>query len=77
MGRLGARAVLAARVEARVDRVRFTGGMACTKERIKSGKKLDTVTGWKRRGCGLAVVNRRHAWRVIKTKRKMFNENNK
>lgn len=40
MGRLGARTVLAARVEARVDRVRFTGGMACTKERIKSGKKI-------------------------------------
>ena len=50
MGRLGARAVLASRVEVRVDRVRFTGGMACTKERIKSGKKLDTVTDSKRRG---------------------------
>jgi len=37
---------------------------------------LDTVTGWKRGGCGLAVVNKRHAWLVIKTKRKMFKEDN-
>ena len=33
---------------------------------------VDTVVGWKRRGCGPAVENRRHAWRASKTKRTMF-----
>ena len=48
MGWLGARAVLVARVEVHVYRVRFTGGIACTKERIKSLKKilLETVGKW-------------------------------
>ena len=38
-GGLGARAVFGVRVEARVDPVCFTGGMACTKERINSRKE--------------------------------------
>ena len=39
-GWLGAHTVLAAWVEVCINCVRFTGGMICTKERIKSEKRI-------------------------------------